>query len=668
MKKTPKHFWKVLALSVATAPVLFIAFQNAAPADPCAGSALCEEIFTAMKAQPANEALEDAKLIDHAASRFGYGLSPLNRHVNGQNADTTDVRQVARFLADALDNKETFKSAPLHAMTPHYEFTLPKSGIKINPMTMTMTDVSDVQSQLVKLRQAAPDAEKKDFSRDITRMRGLLMQSSAEMRLLMNTFGSQRAIDGKFIEKQVDFNNVLEDFWFNHFNVDQKKVMNYSNFGADSYERTIFRTMDSTFANMLRSVIFHPAMITYLDNQGNKFILDSLSASNQNLGRELIELHTLGAGPGKYYEQNSVEGSALMLTGLNTFYQRVAPTHFGVRLFSHLHVPDTVIKNGNVVQTAPVIMGHRFCMNSDVSGKNGKLPVDCPVVANGATPEIREARMRRQITRFLNFLADHPRTRSNICNKLVSRFITARFVDDPDSDLESKKIEISRKHVIKRCINAWGVGGDLKAIYKTILTSPEVWNRHNYRTILKNPHELVISGVRSLGLDVRHFAVKDIDPNIFANSILQQIRFLGLPYRRWETPTGFKMGGSAWLTGGYLVRWTSGAFQVTNLVEHATAGKQTLPLLKLTDGQGLEGSRELAYAQLTTPKERIDFTKEVLGRLESYSEYGFVVRKMDKYCEDDTQVMEQLIGKSQTKMPFKTHLNLKLSNIFFLRK
>jgi uncharacterized protein (DUF1800 family) len=114
-------------------------------------------------------------------------------------------------------------------------------------------------------------------------------------------------------------------------------------------------------------------MLVYLDNQANKFDLVNKVASNQNLGRELLELHTLGLGPDKawraadgsiqpkLYTQKDVENSALVLTGLNVGagkMDEMGAFKYGTEVNYLAHVPDYLGSE----QTSPVVMGKRFCL------------------------------------------------------------------------------------------------------------------------------------------------------------------------------------------------------------------------------------------------------------------------------------------------------------------
>lgn len=661
---------KSLIITTAVAPVLFMAFQNASAPDPCAGSALCNTIHRAMLApRAANEGLDDAKLVDQAASRFGFGLSPLNNWLSGQDQGTTQVRQIARFLADSIDEPVGLVSANVWHLRSDFSYQLPASGIVINPTEMSLSDYYQLRRQITLMASETTDLDKRiQLVQDFSRARGTIWHAGTRYRLLMSAFNSQQRVGDRFLDKQVNLNDVLREFWYNHFNLDGRKAQSSSVLGAGSYERAINNNMRGTFAALLRSITLHPDMLEYLDNQSNRFILDSRTASNQNLGRELIELHTLGVGPGHFYNQDSVEGSALMLTGINTSFNASLTPNFGTRFHTHLHVPDYVKVGGADVQTAPVIMGNRFCLNTNVWGRSGNQPANCPKVPTPTDPNQRQQNMIRQLNNYISFLASHPRTRVNICDKLISRFITGRRVDDPDSSDPEKFIEVARSAVRERCIGAWGNQGDLTAMYKAIVTSPEIWSKFNYRTLLKNPHELILSGVRSMGYDIRHFRTYDVSTKTFTASIFNEVRILGLPYRSWQTPTGYKMHGVAWLSGGLMVRWLNSAFKISNLFEEATRSKRALPLQRLVPGRGLASSRELQYDQISNPLDQVLYLRDTLAQKDVHRDVGWVAGQIVRYSKDSSKSTTQYIDGVRTRVPLKTALNLKISNVHFLRK
>ena len=108
--------------------------------------------------------------------------------------------------------------------------------------------------------------------------------------------GTQRVLDGKLYDHQIALEEVMAEFWFNHFNVAAAKPTQYI-YGSNSYPEALRFALGGTFAHLLQTALQQPAMIVYLDNQNNLYDPVIGSAGNQNLARELLELHTFGVGP-----------------------------------------------------------------------------------------------------------------------------------------------------------------------------------------------------------------------------------------------------------------------------------------------------------------------------------------------------------------------------------
>nr|BFE69595.1 hypothetical protein GCM10020092_028960 [Actinoplanes digitatis] len=99
---------------------------------------------------------------------------------------------------------------------------------------------------------------------------------------------------------------VMVDFWSNHLNVTNPSADVWDN--RHDYDRTVIRQHTfGRFADMLKAAARHPAMLTYLDNR-----FSTRTAPNENYGRELLELHTVGLG----YKESDVRNAARLLTGL----------------------------------------------------------------------------------------------------------------------------------------------------------------------------------------------------------------------------------------------------------------------------------------------------------------------------------------------------------------
>jgi len=241
-------------------------------------------------------------------------------------------------------------------------------------------------------------------------------------------------------------------FWSNHFCVSADKGLVRSLCGA--YEREAIRAnVLGKFSDMLWAVESHLAMLLYLDNAGS-IGPNSIAGQrrgkgiNENLAREIMELHTLGVHGG--YSQEDVTNFAKVITGWTFRPLRQDPQHGGEFFFNErMHEPG-----------AQSVLGRNY-------GEGGY----------------------EQGRAVLLMLARHPATAKHISTKLVRHFIA----DDPPPALVDR--------LTKRFLDT---GGDLKEVTKTLVSAPESWDAP--RSKLKRPGEWIVSSMRASGMmipDVR---------------------------------------------------------------------------------------------------------------------------------------------------------------------
>src|SRR5205807_6847081 len=168
------------------------------------------------------------------------------------------------------------------------------------------------------------------------------------------------------------------------------------------------------------------------------------SGLNENYGRELMELHTLGVNGG--YTQKDVTEVARVFTGW-TLKQPKQGGGFTVE--ERMHEPGDKI-----------VLGHRIKSNGEKEGRE-----------------------------VLHFLARHPSTAKFICTKLATRFVS----DNPPPALVDR---MSQTFLKKK--------GDISEVLRTLFKSPEFWAPDAYRAKVKTPLEFVVSAVRVTGADVNN--------------------------------------------------------------------------------------------------------------------------------------------------------------------
>src|SRR6185295_18491817 len=255
----------------------------------------------------------------------------------------------------------------------------------------------------------------------------------------------QKLLRAAYSERQLQ--EVLVDFWFNHFNVDARKGA--TRFLVTEYERDAIRPhVLGRFRDLLEATAKSPAMLFYLDNwmsvDPGSAGLGSPSALragnrqkrglNENYGRELMELHTLGVDGG--YSQNDVTEVARAFTGWTI---------------------------GNPRQ------GGGYFFNARLHDRGEKLVLGHRIKAGGGESDGEQV---------LDILATHPSTARFIATKLARRFVS----DAPPASLVDRLADKFR-----------ATDGDLREVTRTILTSPEFLSPTTYGAKVKTPFEFVVS-------------------------------------------------------------------------------------------------------------------------------------------------------------------------------
>jgi uncharacterized protein (DUF1800 family) len=233
-------------------------------------------------------------------------------------------------------------------------------------------------------------------------------------------------------------------FWSNHFTVSALRPVVRGFVGA--FEREAIRPhVTGRFADMLLAVARHPAMGFYLDNvqsigPNSPFGKRRDKGLNENLGREILELHTLGVDGG--YTQEDVEALARILTGWSIAWLR-DPDPGGFRFVPQIHEPG-----------AKTLLGKSYAEAGVGEG---------------------EAALRD--------LARHPATARHIALKLARHFIA----DAPPADAVDR--------IAKRFRDT---DGDLKQVMAAVIAEPAVWRQPFAK--VKTPTELVVAAFRAGGL------------------------------------------------------------------------------------------------------------------------------------------------------------------------
>lgn len=313
----------------------------------------------------------------------------------------------------------------------------------------------------------------------------------------------QLLVNGELIDNKLyraiysnhQLEEVLVDFWINHFNVYNGKAQ--GRILLTSYERDAIRPyVFGHFKDMLLATARHPAMLIYLDNvnsqapRDNGFPLPGQQAQrrpglNENYGRELMELHTLGVDGG--YTQDDVIAVARAFTGWTV---------------------------ANPARNAD------FNFNGNMHDWNEKKVLD-HVLPSG--------RGEQDGIDVIDILVHHPSTAKFISKKLAQRFVA----DDPPQSLIDRMAATFTK-----------TDGDLRAVLQTMFSSIEFSSEGAFQSKLKSPLEMVVSSVRALNADA-----------VDTFALAERISGLGQPLYGKVEPTGYPNTGEGWAsTAGLLGR------------------------------------------------------------------------------------------------------------------
>jgi len=491
-----------------------------------------------LKGLPITDLSEDEAIL-HALNRLGFGPRP---------GDLDRVRQLglAKWIDQQLDPSSINDSAaqarldrfPTLAMSstklleefPQLQVVARQAGMTPEQYRQQQQEQARVRREQMQQQQqnsdasmAPPDAAQRGRLGAGRQGQGLADRNNAPLRFEDNRT-PQRIIAelsmaklSRAIYSERQLQEVMTDFWFNHFNV-------FANKGADrwlitSYERDVIRPHTlGKFRDLLGATAKSPAMLFYLDNWqsadpeafanlerdlsrrrarfGNLFGVAGQQSPqqqqqsarggrrglNENYARELMELHTLGVDGG--YTQDDVIQVARAFTGWTVRAPRRDPEfHFESRF--HSSGPFTVL-------------GRKF----DAGGmKDGE--------------------------QILDLLALHPNTAKFISTKLARRFVS----DNPPPALVDR--------MAKTFLNT---DGDIRSVLRAMFASPEFWSRHAYRSKIKKPFELIASTARALGADI----------DVPLPLVLWSAR-IGEPLYLCQPPTGYSDKAETWVNTGALL-------------------------------------------------------------------------------------------------------------------
>ncbi len=369
----------------------------------------------------------DPKVL-HVLNRLSYGIRP-------GDIDRVQAMGVDKYIKEQLNPDSIDESVALTdrlAKLPTINLSATELFQQYNP------------NRLVNGQKPAGDVKK-----DLQKQQRQVLSQAVEARLYRSIY-SQRQLQ-----------EVMVDFWYNHFNVYADKGLDRLWVGA--YEQQAIRPYAlGRFRDLVGATARHPAMLFYLDNWQNVAPVNKQGKKsqglNENYARELMELHTLGVDGG--YQQEDVISLAKIFTG------------WGFR------------------QPGQNLDGYSFQFNAKRHDFSNKIFLNQTIVGSG----IGEGEQA------LDILSRHPSTARQIATELARYFVS----DNPPKSLIDR--------LSKRFLET---EGDIKLVLDTLFHSPEFSDKKYYGTKFKTPYQYAISAVRAIGIDVDN--TKPL--NVFLNQL-----------------------------------------------------------------------------------------------------------------------------------------------------
>ena len=526
---------------------------------------------------PKKPRLTEEQRIIHVLNRLGFGVRPGDvERVKAMGLESYINQQLhPEKLDDTVAENKLKDLISLNMTTAELYEKFPQPGQLLRQLQAKGMLPADAQGDQ-KNNPPDPQNEKnRKLIQDYYQQNGLM-----QPQRITGELQASRILRAVYSERQLQ--EVMVDFWTNHFNV-------FANKGADrwllpAYDRdTIRPNAMGKFSELLVATAQSPAMLFYLDNfqsvspdanRGNgaaplRRLLNpqmqprqqdllrprqqqrqeqqqlrrleqqetrqqqqqqpkpppqqqqARRGINENYARELMELHTLGVDGG--YTQKDVQEVARCFTGWTIFQPRG-----GAAAVNALTGNDPARRNGAMQRVAGT-----FFFNPRVHDDGEKVVLGHKIPAGGG--------IKDGLT-VLDILAHHPSTAKFIATKLVRHFVS----DTPPPALVARVAAAFTKS-----------DGDIRETLRAIFFSNEFNSPEAYRAKIKRPFELVVSAIRTLGADTNG-----------GPGTHQWIARMGEPLYGFQTPNGYSDVAESWVnTGALLERMNFGLALASNRIQ-----------------------------------------------------------------------------------------------------
>ena len=525
--------------------------------------------------------LTERQAAAHLLSRFSFGARPGEvdevLHIGLEN--WLDQQLAASIPDTAVDRRlQGMDALQLNNETIANTYLTPAQVIRIS-----------VKNKLI-AKDSTLKEDKKEVRDQIKTL--MIQQGFKPFQDLQTQLINQKIIRAAYSKNQLQ--EVMTDFWFNHFNVSltkpqcQQYILTYE---RDAIRPNVF----GDFNTMLMATAKHPAMLEYLDNASsvssnndlakrpariqaqkkfdsqinakmrdtsnglaNGFIQQAINARkvqglNENYAREVMELHTLGVDGG--YTQKDVTEVARALTGWS-----ISPLiKEGVekKIIDKIGT-ERMVKNGFVTEGD-------FFYRADKHDDSAKTILGKSFPAKGGYAEGMNV---------LEMLSSMPNAAKFICKKIAVRFVS----DRPSQELLNKMSDTYLRH-----------HGNIKEVLLTMVSSVEFWKEDALREKIKSPFELAISSIRATNADVK-----------MPMQIFNWCSRMGQRFYFYQAPTGFPDRAGYWInTGSLLNRMNFGLAFATGKIPGISL--DLLALNQHHEPESVEAALRI-YSQLLLPE------------------------------------------------------------------
>jgi uncharacterized protein (DUF1800 family) len=450
----------------------------------------------------------------HLLSRFTYGAKPEQvDEVVKMGLEKWFIQQLNAGLSDDSLNERLNKYDAINFSNKQVNQYFPQ-----RPKVIRMAiDEGFIDKDSVGI---SGKKEYKDKVEEYMKQKGF--RSEAE---LFRQFINQKILRAIYTNNQLQ--EVMTDFWFNHFNVSITK--NQCALYIPAYERDVIRpNVFGSFQNILLATAKSPAMLLYLDNftssgtnqsfngianrrQGQQETQQRrrLQGLNENYAREVMELHTMGVDGG--YTQSDVTQAARVLTGWTIYPYTNYGAVAGMKKLLE-KIPEEKLAEKGFVHEGDFL----FTINRHDDDE--KIVLGKKFAEGGGYKEGVE---------LLSMLAHHQSTAKFISKKMAVRFVN----DNPPQSL----IDKMAKTFLEK-------DGDIKEVLLTMVAAHEFWNIDALREKTKSPFELAVSSIRSLDAEVE----LPFQLNNWITKMGQKLYF-------YQAPTGYPDKAQYWINTGSLL-------------------------------------------------------------------------------------------------------------------